>query len=88
VDELTPALARQLGFARAGGAVVTRVVPGSAADRREVSENHRITSIDRKPVRSAAEARALLRGAKAGQVMSLVLEEPEGRTYVVNVRVP
>jgi serine protease Do len=88
VEELTPARARQLGFTSPGGAVVTRVVPASVADRKNVFTDHRIAAIDRRAIRSAAEARALLRAARPGQVLSLLLEYPDGRTYIANVRVP
>jgi serine protease Do len=88
VEELTPLLARQLGYGRPGGALITRVVPGSAADRRNVVATHRIASIDRTPIATAAQAHALLAAARPGQVLSLLVEYPEGRTYIANIRVP
>jgi serine protease Do len=88
LEELTPLLARQLGYVEAGGALIARVAPASAADRKRVLELHRIVSIDRQPIDSVARARALLRSARAGQVVSLLLESPDGRTFVFNVRVP
>jgi serine protease Do len=88
VADLTPALARRFGFDRAGGVVVNTVVPYSAADRKRVADGHRIISIDRTSVSSAREARSLLRRARPGAVVSLLLQTPEGRTYIANVRVP
>jgi serine protease Do len=88
VEELTPLLARQLGFPRHGGALITRVVPAGPADRRNVIATHRISSINRTPITSAAQAQALLRGARPGQVISLLCEYPDGRTYIANIRVP
>jgi serine protease Do len=88
VEELTPLLARQLGYARAGGALITRVAPASAADRKNVIETHRILSINRSPVTDAVQARALLHAARPGEILSLLIEYPDGRTYIANIRVP
>jgi len=86
--ELDAASARELGYARAGGAVIDRVTPFSAADRKGISSGDRIVAIGRTSVRSAREARALLRAVGRGQVLSLLLETPGGRTYIANIRVP
>jgi serine protease Do len=88
VGELDAATARELGYVRAGGAVVDRVTPFGAADRKGIASGDRIVTIGRMPVRSAREARALLRAAGRGQVISMLLETPGGRTYIANVRVP
>jgi serine protease Do len=88
VEELTPELARQLGYARPGGALVSRVIPAGAADRKEIGEQHRIISINRQPVESAGHARALFKAARPSEILSLVLEYPDGRTYISNVRMP
>jgi serine protease Do len=88
VVDLDAAVARQLGYDRAGGAVVARVVPGSPAARKGVLETHRILSIDQKPVAGAREARRLLREARSGSVVSLLLEDAKGLTFIANVRVP
>jgi serine protease Do len=88
LEELTPLLARQLGYARAGGALITRVLPAGPADRKSVLEHHRIVAIDRQPIRSAAQASGLLRAVQPGQVVSLLVEYPDGRTYIANIRAP
>jgi serine protease Do len=88
LEELTPLLARQLGYDRPGGALIARVVPASAAARKEIGENHRIAEIDGQAIDSVATARQILRAARAGQVLSLLVEWPDGRTYIANVRVP
>ena len=88
LEELTPAIARQLGFASAGGVLVSSVSPASAAARKNVGRDHRVVSIDRRPVTSVSEARSLLRQARSGQVVSLLMEYPDGRTYIANVRMP
>jgi serine protease Do len=88
VEELTAERAQRLGFARAGGALVSSVVPASAADRKSVLPEHRILAVNRQAVTSAAEARAALRALRSGEVASLLLEFPDGRTYIANVRMP
>jgi serine protease Do len=88
LEELTPLLARQLGYERAGGALIARVLPGSAAARKEIGAHHRITEINGQAVDSVATARQILRTAASGQVVSLLVEYPDGRTYIANVRMP
>jgi serine protease Do len=88
LEELTPELARQLGFARAGGALVARVLPASPAARKQISAHHRVSAIDRRAVNTVGEARAILRQARSGQIVSLEMEYPDGRTYIANVRMP
>jgi serine protease Do len=88
LEELTAERAQRLGFARPGGALVSSVAPASAADRKSILPEHRILAVNRQAVASAAEARAALRAVKPGEVASLLLEFPDGRTYIANVRVP
>jgi serine protease Do len=88
LEEMTPGLARQLGFAESGGVLVASVVPASPAARKNIGRDHRLVSIDRQPITSLSEARSLLRQAKSGAVLSLVMEYPDGRTYIANVRMP
>ena len=88
VAELDTETARAHGYRRAGGAVVQRVLPGSAAFYRGVIEGHRIVSIDRQAISSARDARRLLREARSGSVVSLLLEADGGATYIANIRVP
>ena len=88
LEELTPALAGQLGFDSAGGVLVSSVAPASPAARKNIDRDHRLVSIDRRPVTTLTEARSLLRQARSGQIVSLLMEWPDGRTYIANVRVP
>src|SRR5690606_30550804 len=88
IGELTPALAREIGFTRPGGAVITSVAPSSPAARKQVVAGYRVVSIDRKPIESASEARAILERTRSGAVVSLLLQAPDGRTRIANIRVP
>jgi serine protease Do len=86
--ELTPKLAREIGYARPGGVVVTGVMPASPAARKQLPRGFRIVSIDRRPVMTVRDAQNLLRRVESGMVTSLHLEGPDGRVRIVNVRAP
>jgi serine protease Do len=86
--ELTPTLAREIGYARPGGVIVTGVAPASPAARKQLPRGFRIVSIDRKSVTSLRQARELLRQARPGSVVSFQLEGPDERVRLINVRVP
>jgi serine protease Do len=88
VGELTPEIAREVGFEDAGGAVITAVAEYGAAHRKNVREGSRILEINREPVETAREAQTLLRALRSKQVVSLTLQLPDGGVYIANVRVP
>jgi serine protease Do len=88
LEELTPELARRLGFSRPGGVIVLNVAPGSAAERRNVVPGARLLTLNRQPVAGLGDARAALQRLVPGEVASLLLEQPDGRTYIANVRIP
>ena len=88
VGELTPDIARELGYEDAGGAVVTAVAEFGAAQRKNVRAGSKILEINREPIETAREAQAQLRGIRSQQVVSLTLQVPDGRVYIANVRVP
>jgi serine protease Do len=88
LGDLTPSLARRLGYPRAGGVVVTGVIELGPADRKRVMADHRLLAIDRVAVASARDARAALRMSRPGAIVSLLLETAEGQTYIANVRMP
>jgi serine protease Do len=88
VNELTQQAAAEFGFERAGGAVITDVQMASAAGRKRFSVPQRILEINRKKIESARQAQALLRVQRAGSIVSLLLQDPQGATVIVNIRVP
>lgn len=87
LGELTGSLARELGYDRAGGAVVTNVDVRSPAAGK-VGRGQRIVAIDRVPIEAASEGERLLQGARSGDVLSFLLENGQGQTRIVNLRVP
>ncbi len=88
IGELAPGLARHLGFDAAGGVVVRTVQPGSAAETAGVVPGQRILAIDRHTIRSRQDAADRLGRLRSGDVVSLLLQRPEGETVIANVRVP
>jgi len=88
LSELTPNLAREIGYDRPGGVVVTGVRPASPAARKQLPRGFRIISIDQREVKTVNEAESLLRRARPGGVVSLHLEGPDGRVRIINLRVP
>jgi serine protease Do len=88
VGELTPDVARELGFETPGGAVITAVADYGAAQRKSVTAGSKILEINRDPIETAREAQSKLRALRSKQIVSLTLQVPDGRTYIANVRVP
>lgn len=81
-------LAKELGFRQPGGVIVSKVAPGSAAYRKDVSEGLLLQSINQKPVTSARDARRVLHGIASGTVVSLLMARNDGHTFIENVRIP
>ncbi len=88
VADLDVKLARDLGYDLTSGAIVSKVLPGSAAQRKDVREGDMVVSINQQPVATAREARRLLQGVASGRIVSLLFREPGGTTYITNIRVP
>ena len=88
LTDLTPSLARERQFDRAGGALVVEVARGGAAERKGIPRGVVIREINRTRVASAGEARRILDELGSGDVASLLLEYPQGSTLIRNIRVP
>jgi serine protease Do len=87
IRELTPALAQQLGFAEAGGVVISQVTPLGPAGRRGVAQGEKLLEINSEPVSTPDDVRRILRGVQDGTVVSLLLGRPDGSSRIVTVRV-
>jgi serine protease Do len=74
VQEVTPALAQRLGYADAGGLVVTRVERGGPADQAGVQVGDRIRRVNGREVRSLDDARRGIYGAGVGDRLKLQIE--------------
>jgi len=86
VEDLTPSIASNLGFDHPGGAVVTQVTPWSPAMRKGVVPGMRIKEVDHTPIGSAREFRQVMSGLGSGDLVTVLLEAPDGTTRIVNLR--
>jgi serine protease Do len=86
VEDLTPALASELGFSHPEGAVVTRVMPWSPAMRKGVVPGMKVKEVDHTPIRSARGFRQATGDLEGGDVVTILLEAPNGTSRIVNLR--
>jgi S1-C subfamily serine protease len=86
--DLDDATSRTLGFAVPGGVMIADVQPFGPAFRKNITPGLRLVSVGGESVASARHARTLLRAVASSRIASLVLEAPDGRFYIANVRVP
>ena len=88
VEVLDAQTAREIGFEEPGGVVITDVEQGSAAGQRGIFPGARILQINGREVSDPGDMRRLLDAVAAGQIVSFVLENPNGGRQIVNVRMP
>jgi serine protease Do len=88
VQSLDEALARRLGFARPGGAVVVGVDAYGPAGRRGLRAPVRILEINDEEIDEAEDVQEILRGLTPGSIASLEVEDPSGSRSIINIRIP
>ena len=86
VSTLTEELAAQLGYAEAGGVIITGTTPLGPAARRTVVRGEKILEIDGQPVGTTEDVRRILGGVNDGEIVSLRLGRPDDSSRIVNVR--
>jgi Do/DeqQ family serine protease len=86
IQDLTPDLARALGTARTGGAVVARVEPGSPAQRAGLRPSDLVVAVDGVPISNASELRNRVGMVQIGVTVALTIER-NGAQSTVQVRV-
>jgi Do/DeqQ family serine protease len=86
IQDLTPDLARAFGTAHTGGAVVSRVEPGSPAQRAGVKPSDLIVAVDGAPISNASELRNRVGMVQIGATVVLTIER-KGAQSTVPVRV-
>jgi serine protease Do len=74
VQEVTPYLARRLGYTDLGGLVVSRVENGGPADRAGVRIGDRIRQVNGQTVNSVDDAQRGIYGAQVGDRLRLAIE--------------
>jgi serine protease Do len=89
VAPLTPELAQRYQFSRPGGVIITGVQPYGVLWRRGLTApGLRIVSVDGAEVESVAQFQRVMAAKQPREVVSLVLETPNGRQNLVNLRLP
>jgi serine protease Do len=88
VEALDEAAAQHFRFEKAGGVVISEVAPASPAARRGVFPGYKLLQVNDTPIRTPDDVRGALDKVKGGEVVSLHLEDYQGRARVVNVRMP
>jgi Do/DeqQ family serine protease len=71
VQDLTPDLAQAFGLPQTRGAVISRVEPGSAADRAGLREGDVVLQVDGRTVRNASEMRNIIGLLRVGAEVEL-----------------
>jgi serine protease Do len=90
VEPLRADKAQELGYEEVGGVIVADVARGSAAARRNLAayRDWRLTRVNDTLIEGTADVRRALEDVQADEIVSLHLENWEGTTAVVNIRVP
>ncbi|MDQ3388881.1 MAG: trypsin-like peptidase domain-containing protein, partial [Gemmatimonadota bacterium] len=89
VAPLTPELAQRYQFSRPGGVIITGVQPYGVLWRRGLTApGLRIVSVDGAAVENVAQFQRVMAAKQPREVVSLVLETPNGRQNLVNLRLP
>lgn len=83
VENLTAALAEQLGAAMESGVVVTNVRPGSPADKAGLAAGLVITQANRQAVKNVADLRTALASRSLQQGVLLLVRSSAGSRFVV-----
>src|SRR5205823_3937734 len=77
LQDVDPGFAGEMGVP-AQGAMVADVVPGSVAERAELSRGMVIVEADRKPVRTSADLTKLIKTKHPGEVLLMRVATPGG----------
>jgi serine protease Do len=83
VEDLTPELAKRLGFEKETGVIITAVDEGSVAAQVGIRPGMILSQVNRRPVNSAADAKEALGNASLEKGVLLLLETKKGGIYVV-----
>jgi serine protease Do len=90
LSDIDARTAQQAGFTRnEGGALITDVVPGSPAERAELSPGMLVVEANRKPVRNAEELAGAIRATPSGGTLLLRVMMPGGNSrFLRALKVP
>ncbi len=88
IEDLDRELAATYGYRRTGGAVITDIQPNGPASRQQVPLGWRVVEMNRQVVESARDVRRVLDDVDGGDVVSLLLANPQNQQRIFHVRVP
>jgi Do/DeqQ family serine protease len=89
IEDLTPDLAAAFGLRGTGGAVITRVVPGSAAEQAGLAAGDIVIAVNGRPVRSSSTLRNAIGVLPIGDDMDLdVIRNGSQRTLRARIAEP
>ena len=83
VQELTPEIAKQLGYEDKEGVIVSDVESGSAADEAGLRRGDLIKEFNRKPVESLSDYNDAMKSLKDAESFLLLIKRGENTFYVV-----
>ncbi|MDY7224798.1 trypsin-like peptidase domain-containing protein [Hyalangium rubrum] len=83
LSDMDSRIARQAGFKQDQGALITDVVPGSPAERAELSPGMLVVEANRKPVRNAEQLAEAIRATPAGGTLLLRVVMPGGSSRLL-----
>jgi serine protease Do len=87
LSNLTPEIAARLGITGTEGAVVTEVRSGSPADDADIQTGDVIKEVNQRPVKTAAEVVAAIKGSPKGSTVLFRIER-QGRSMFLAVEAP
>jgi len=86
INDLTPDLAEALDLDISNGAVVTEIVPGSAAEESGIQAGDIITAVDAEPVKGASDLRNRIGVLRAGAEVSIdFVRDGDEKNVEVNI---
>lgn len=90
VEAVDQELADRLGYEASGGVVISDVAQGSPAARRGLASFrwYKLAQVNDTRIDTPDDVRSALDGVGGGEIVSLHLENPDGQSRVVNVRMP
>jgi serine protease Do len=86
VEPLTAVLAKQYGLRATQGVIVAQSDRFGPAGRQGIGRGVRIVTVDGEPATDVAAFRRLVERKRAGQVVSLIVEDQSGQQRIENVR--
>ena len=85
-QDLTPELAAAFGLAEHQGAVVTQVLPGSAADKAGLLAGDVITHVNERPIRNSSDIRVIIGLLPVGQIVKMKVRR-NGDTKMIKAEI-